>query len=330
MVKDLLTNASYLNNLLSEKDFNFINNFDDEIKSINTKISEQENTRDSIVELISSIADVLNLNDPEIDNYSLYKYSNELTSVFETVNKNINLLSDLKTKLDLLDSDIITLLVNAENSTHPMSYFDNIIQNIKSKIDDYSSSFEKVELQLSTNNHKINSFLNRDDTKKYLAGFNIVLNNVNSNFKTSPITKSDYASNEKDNNILIISEKDDKVFLPYKVEEINDYLEQFPEQYSSFESVVAKEFILPLNYYMSHPVIARFREAYSLCRDREAKTIFESLKYGMDLMFNRRLNPAIIAACKTQEQLSNYMNCLEKNDLKHFTDFEIRFEVNPF
>ena len=128
MVKDLVTNASYLNNLLSEKDFNFINNFDDEIKSINTKISEQENTRDSIVELISSIADVLNLNDPEIDNYSLYKYSNELTSVFETVNKNINLLSDLKTKLDLLDSDIITLLVNAENSTHPMSYFDNIIQ----------------------------------------------------------------------------------------------------------------------------------------------------------------------------------------------------------
>ena len=86
MVKDLVTNASYLNNLLSEKDFNFINNFDDEIKSINTKISEQENTRDSIVELISSIADVLNLNDPEIDNYSLYKYSNELTSVFETVN----------------------------------------------------------------------------------------------------------------------------------------------------------------------------------------------------------------------------------------------------
>ena len=84
------------------------------------------------------------------------------------------------------------------------------------------------------------------------------------------------------------------MFLPYKVEEINDYLEQFPEQYSSFESVVAKEFILPLNYYMSHPVIARFREAYSLCRDREAKTIFESLKYGMDLMFNRRLNPAII------------------------------------
>ena len=75
---------------------------------------------------------------------------------------------------------------------------------------------------------------------------------------------------------------------------------------------------------------SRFREAYSLCRDREAKPIFESLKYGMDMMFNRRLNPAIIAACKTQEQLSNYLTCLEKNDLKSFTDFEIKFEMNLF
>ena len=48
------------------------------------------------------------------------------------------------------------------------------------------------------------------------------------------------------------------------------------------------------------------------------------------MMFNRRLNPAIIAACKTQEQLSNYLDCLEKNNLKAFTDFEIKFEINPF
>ena len=330
MLKDVVTNVNYLNNILTEKDFDFINNFDDEIKNINIKISNQENVRDGIVELISSIADVLNLNDPEIDNYTLYKYSNELASIFETINANIQILSDLKTRLDSLDSEIITLLLNVENSTHPESYFDNIIHNIKAKIDDYSVRLEKSNLKLSSNNVEINTFLNKPETKKYLAGFNIVLNNIDNESTISKVKSFSYDSNEKDNNVLIISEKDDKVFLPYKVEEINDYLEQFPDQYSSFESVVAKEYILPLNYYMSHPVIARFREAYSLCRDREAKTIFESLKYGMDLMFNRRLNPAIIAACKTQAQLSNYINCLEKNDLKHFTDFEIRFEVNPF
>lgn len=333
MLKDVVTNVNYLNNILTEKDFDFINNFDDEIKNMNQKISNQENVRDGIVELISSIADVLNLNDPEIDNYTLYKYSNELASIFETINANIQMLSDLKTKLDSLDSEIITLLLNVENSTHPESYFDNIIHNIKSKIDDYSTLSERTNSKLESNNAEINTFLNKPDTRKYLAGFNIVLNNLNNlnnESNTSTVKSFKYDSNEKDNNVLIISEKDDKVFLPYKVEEINEYLEQFPDQYSSFESVVAKEYILPLSYYMTHPVIARFREAYSLCRDREAKTIFESLKYGMDLMFNRRLNPAIIAACKTQAQLSNYINCLEKNDLKHFTDFEIRFEVSPF
>ena len=69
------------------------------------------------IELISSIADVLNLNDPEIDNYTLYKYSNELASIFETINANIQILSDLKTRLDSLDSEIITLLLNVENSS---------------------------------------------------------------------------------------------------------------------------------------------------------------------------------------------------------------------
>lgn len=182
------------------------------------------------------------------------------------------------------------------------------------------------------NNAKIETFLFDPNTKRYLDGFNITIGSSSfyNAVKVDFPKTIKYEFNEKDNNVLIISEKDNKVFLPYRVEEINDYLEQFPEQYSSFESVVAKEYILPLNYYMSHPVLSRFREAYSLCRDREAKPVLESLKYGMDMMFNRRLNPAIIAACKTQDQLSNYLTCLEKNDLKSFTDFEIKFEMNPF
>lgn len=134
---------------------------------------------------------------------------------------------------------------------------------------------------------------------------------------------------KKDNPILLISEQCNKVFLPYTVEEINDYLTQFSDQYSSFEEVISKEYILPLNYYINHPSLARFREAYSLCRDREGKPIVESINYAKSLMFNKQLNPTIIAACKTQKQLSNYINCLNNNDLCSFTDFEIRYELNP-
>ena len=46
-------------------------------------------------------------------------------------------------------------------------------------------------------------------------------------------------------------------------------------------------------------------------------------------MFHYELNPAIIAACKTEQQLENYLECQEKNKLNEFKDFEIRFEVLP-
>ena len=80
---------------------------------------------------------------------------------------------------------------------------------------------------------------------------------------------------------------------------------------------------------MKHPVVARFREAYSLIRDRESKSVIDAFKFAIDMMFRYDLNPVIIAACKTQDQLEHYLSCLEKNTLDNFTDFNIKFEVNP-
>ena len=330
MLKDLMANKNYLNSLFTKNDFDFINSFDEEINQINQKIAKQEKLRDKIVDLINSISSTLSLNDSRIDNVSLYNLSNDVMKIFELVNNNITLLSDIGNRLNSLDSEIVSLLIDIEKDTHSENYYSDNINIIKQKIDTYSTKLKDINEQLLSNNEKIDSFLSNEETKKYLEGFNIVLDSPLSNNVNNIEEKSfEYAVNEKDNNTLIISEKDNKVFLPYKVEEINAYLEQFPDQYNSFESVVAKEYILPLNYYMSHPVLARFREAYSLCRDKEAKPVLESLKYAIDMMFNRRINPAIIAACKTQSQLENYINCLEKNDLKSFTDFEIKFEITP-
>ena len=132
-----------------------------------------------------------------------------------------------------------------------------------------------------------------------------------------------------DSLILITSERDNKVYLPYKASEVNAYLEQFPDEYSSFEEVVESEFVIPLDYYMKHPTSARFREAYALIRDREGKNIIESLNYAFSLMFKYDLNPIIIAACKTQEQLEDYLECLEHETLNKFKHFEIEFRINP-
>ena len=111
---------------------------------------------------------------------------------------------------------------------------------------------------------------------------------------------------------------------------LNDYLKYYPDTYSSVEDVIKKEFTFPRKYYIKHSVLARFRETYALIRDREAKSISEAIKYAFELMFRYEINPAIIAACKTQEDLEDYLNCLENNKLNDFKRFQIKFEINPF
>ena len=46
-------------------------------------------------------------------------------------------------------------------------------------------------------------------------------------------------------------------------------------------------------------------------------------------MFKNDLNPCIIAACKNQAQLDDYLKCLEHNNLDNFKHFKIQFYVNP-
>ena len=76
-------------------------------------------------------------------------------------------------------------------------------------------------------------------------------------------------------------------------------------------------------------MVARFREAYSLIRDRESKSIIDAFKFAVDIMFNYELNPVIIAACKTQEELEDYLSCLNRQKLDEFTAFEIKYEISP-
>lgn len=133
----------------------------------------------------------------------------------------------------------------------------------------------------------------------------------------------------KNNNTLLISEKEKSVYLPYSEKEILQYLEQFPDKYSSFEDVVKREFIISIEYFNQRPILARFREVYTLIRDKESKSAFEALEMAIKIMFTSSLNPAIIAACKTQKQLENYLYCLEHDKLDDFNDFLILYRISP-
>lgn len=143
------------------------------------------------------------------------------------------------------------------------------------------------------------------------------------------ISAYDTVSNLKDNNTLVISEKTDKVFLPYTVSELKAYISEYPDEYKTLSDVVNQEYIVPIERFKNQ-VTSRFRETYCLMRDIEMKSIIESFKMAFEVMFNSKLNPAIICACKSEAQLKQYIYCAEHNNLDAFNGFKIVFEVNPY
>ena len=134
---------------------------------------------------------------------------------------------------------------------------------------------------------------------------------------------------ESDNETLIISERTNSIYLPYKVSELIRYIETYPNVYSSLSDVVEQEFILPFDYFMKHPFKSRFFETYNLIRNRQGKPVTHAVKAGLKLIYKHNLNPAIIAACKSEHELNTYLYYLDNKNLKGFKFFNIHYDINP-
>ena len=132
----------------------------------------------------------------------------------------------------------------------------------------------------------------------------------------------------KDNNTLIISEKEQKAYLPFFYSQVKDIYENSKNIYPSLQCVVNDLYVLPLNHFKNSS-IARFRESFRLIREKEKGSIANALDLGLELMFKYELNPIIIAACRNLDELDIYLDCLEENELYDFKCFEIKFEIMP-
>lgn len=130
------------------------------------------------------------------------------------------------------------------------------------------------------------------------------------------------------NDTLIISDEDSKVYLPYTSEEVLKKFEVNPTKYDSITDLIEKEYILP-NTLFKHPVRARFREAYKLMRLKEHSSFVAALELAIELMFESHLNPAIITACKSLQELDIYLDCLDDNELDKFKCFKIVYKTLP-
>ena len=289
--------------IFNSNELYLLQNFEANLVNINLKIAEQENKRNEV----TCLFDTLSKTDSVSKIESKKDYSEEINNISEKFAKNIEKLNSLKSLLIDINSGFISLSRNASS--------DEVAINLKGKINTYFSTYEEIKKDIMLADIEVDRFVKR-------------INSSNGK-KSEEVSEEISDGNIQNNNTLIISEKDNKVFLPYTVSEIQSYMEKYPKEYKSLEYVINKEFILPLDYYTKHPSLARFREAYSLIRDREAKSVFDALKYARNIMFKYDLNPAIISACKTEEALNLYIECLENKDLSKFNLFKIEFRLNP-
>ncbi len=292
--------TSTKDSIFNSNELYLLQNFETNLVTLNLKIAEQENKKNEIMCMFDTLS--------KTDSVCKKDYAKEIDKISENFINNIESLNSLKALLIDINNEFISLS-RKNSSGETEKILKENITNYLSLYKDLKSNIILADIEVDRFVKEINSLDNANFTE------------VNS---SEIVDKTIH-----DNNTLIISEKENKVFLPYTLSEIQSYMEAYPKEYKSLEYVVNKEFILPLDYYTKRPNLARFREAYSLIRDREAKSVFDALKYALNIMFKYDLNPAIISACKTEEALNFYIECLESKDLSKFDLFKIEFRLSP-
>ena len=139
---------------------------------------------------------------------------------------------------------------------------------------------------------------------------------------TAPVPEAEIT----DNDTLIISDSNQKVILPYTLEELQNKMKK--NKYYTLQEVIDKEYTIPMETF-KNPIKSRFREAFQLIKKKEKGSLKEAIELGFELMFQSDLNPAIIAACKDLDELDIYLDCLDDDELDKFSCFKIDYDVPP-
>lgn len=280
-----------------------------------------------------------------IDLYTKKKsnLSSTVTNIVEIVNSTTdnNKVDEIHEKLSLLKSSFEKLeyieklaLKLEEDLTSTISLYDKNLEDneneIKANLIEYNKQrdelFRKI-LEFENNN----TIILNSTIELLLTTFKIKIK------KHNPSVEHDISNNKAkvdielepyDNNILTISEKEQKAYLPFFYNQVLDIYKNSNNKYKTLQDVIEDLYILPLNNFKNSS-LSRFREAFNLIRKKENGSIAKALDLGLELMFKYDLNPIIISACRNIDELDIYLNCLEENQLYDFTCFEIKFEVSP-
>lgn len=261
---------------------------------------------------IENIPTNINVKEQIIDSLETNK-----ENLLNTNNIENNDIKDDKKDIDKNNSNDINMLSNSSNT-------ETLTTDAINKLDLQSKYLSENE----NNNKKDNNEDNIDssnDLENETTDLNLEPAVKNKNIKTNDrVTKLPL----QDNNSLIISEKDGLVYLPFKVEDLKkEYIEKH-KKYKGLIDLINHEYILPINKY-KNTVTSRFKEAYSLMVNKEKESALSGLELGLEVAFNYSLHPAVISACKSLNELDEYLDALDAKDMSSFKRFKVEFEVLP-
>jgi hypothetical protein len=295
---------------------NFITNLTTEKENIEQILALYENKKSNLLSVTTNMMEITEFVDKNnLDNF--YKTISLLKQSFEDINSIQLLASNLKERLN----EIISLHdKNIENNKNEIKA--NLVEYNKKRDELSSKILEFENINTSTLNSAITMSLNISNKK--IKNQHIEIKDAFLNDKT----KINIELEPHDNNKLIISEKQQKAYLPFFYSEVQRIYKNSNNLYQTLQDVVDDLYIVPLSKFQNS-AISRFRESFHLIRNKENGSITKALDLGLELMFKYELNPIIIAACRNLDELDIYLDCLEENELYDFSCFEIKFEVMP-
>lgn len=293
------------NNLDSFIQNDLLENVKQEENRLDKIINIYNAKKDSLSKIISDkISKINNIKDNQIETFK--DNISKLKSSFEELENNIKLAENLRKDLEV----VISLYNKNLNDNY---------NEIKAFFIEYNKKSEEL----------LNKLFDFEANTIYLLELipNDYLDSYN---KLDDICNVKHTSikSASDNNVLLISEKEQKVYLPYKYSDLEKIYEAHRNKYFNINSVIPDLYILPLSNF-KYSSISRFRETFNLMRKKEKQSILNSLNLALELMFKYELNPIIIAACKNLDELDIYLDYLEENEVDKFDCFDIKFEISP-
>ena len=305
-----------------------------EIENTNTQNNKEELTEEKNIEIESNITKETETTTNNLkieqdvqeklkENKNLEKEESNLTNINKEPEKNVETNLSIANINENTESSL-NIDNSSQNNIENLDYKNNLIPEkleikpIKEKLDEISIE-EKISKNINTIENIIGKeipFSKPELDKAKIQNIEVATENLDN-------TKEKYT----DNNTLLISEIKGKVYLPYKIADLEKKVGRKAKE-EEIEKLIQEEYIIPIKKY-KNPVTSRFREGFELMRHKEKSSPLQAISLGLELSTNSLLNPAIITACKNLDELDIYLDYLDNDQPEKFEIFDIKYEILP-